>query len=402
MKITEIKKALGYLKQADITALLVGQRGTGKSEVVAQYAKENGFNMLDLRLGQMADAGDVIGLADFLRDPSGQIVATKYMIPHYFQQTMTGKWVLFLDEINRAPKDILQAVFELVLSKSISSNGFKLSPESQIIAAKNPSTDDYTVNDFNDSAFYDRFCFIRFAPTVKEWLQYAEKIGMPRKALAFYEKNPELLEPELQDFSFDEMCKNSRRTAVAAHIKLEKVCKEKGILSELLFGMLGTKVAPSYLSHCENFKEDIEIDELLNDYKKVQKLVKQHSKADTNRSDILKSVCDRLLKRIPEITPMNETQAENLVKFIKDIPKDIAYGFIQKDLMFLKPLSKTNENGEEETTGNQNICIMQTEGDPEQGILGGKTKASKVLETYTEKMGGKTAAKEMGMYDKEA
>lgn len=371
MKIEAIKKSFSYLHEAKITPCVVGQRGTGKSETVKQYAKENGFNLLDLRLGQMADAGDIIGLADFLRNPEGQIIATKYMIPHYFQKTEKGKWVIFLDEINRAPKDILQAVFELVLDRSISSNGFTLNEESQIIAAMNPPTDDYSVNDFDDSAFYDRFCFIRFEPTIKEWIDYADNVGVERNIVSFIEKQTEMLEPKLADFNFDEFCKPSRRSWFAVD-KLMKLKPDTNIFKELAFGLVGTTASIALFSHMENFNENIDENDVLNDYSKVKDLVQKFASVENNRTDILKNVCDRLLKVVEEATPMNKVQEEALVEFIIDLPKDMAYNFLFRELFY-------------QMGDNQKPCFMNTETDPKNGLCNGTSKVSRKLLDYADK-----------------
>jgi MoxR-like ATPase len=168
MKVTELKAALTAVFSIGRTPNIIGLHGTGKSSVVYQWAAENGYKVSERRLGQMADAGDLIGLQEFIRDTkTGNATHTKHVLPDWFPREENT--IVFLDEVNRAHKDLLQAVFELVYDKSLA--GVKLPKNCHVVAASNPATDDYAVLDFSDSAFQDRFVHIQFTPTKEEWLR---------------------------------------------------------------------------------------------------------------------------------------------------------------------------------------------------------------------------------------
>ena len=133
MKIQTLKECLPYLFEANIATLVIGHHGVGKSQAVAQYAKEQKIGFMDLRLGTQ-DVGDLLGLAEFVtelqpytftnpetgKEETGTRevkVATKFMRPDWFPTDPDSKGIIFMDEINRARRDVLQAVFQLVLDK---------------------------------------------------------------------------------------------------------------------------------------------------------------------------------------------------------------------------------------------------------------------------------------------
>jgi MoxR-like ATPase len=114
MNITDLKVALPLIASMKRTAMLHGKHGEGKSQVIRQIFENMGKKVVDVRLGQMADAGDLIGLPQFMKDNSGQDYL-KYVFPDFFPRQEDV--VIFFDELNRAPKDILQGVFEMVFTQ---------------------------------------------------------------------------------------------------------------------------------------------------------------------------------------------------------------------------------------------------------------------------------------------
>ena len=82
----------------------------------------------------------------------------------YFNPDFKG--ILFLDEINRAHRDVRQGLFQLILDREM--NGYKLPAGVKIVAAINDS-EDYDTETL-DVAFRSRWKIINFKPSIKEWL----------------------------------------------------------------------------------------------------------------------------------------------------------------------------------------------------------------------------------------
>jgi len=357
MKLNDVKKAFDYLFAVGITPLLVGHRGCGKSECVKQYAKENGYGLVDIRLGQAEGAGDLVGLADFIKDPeTGQNTNTKFMAPHFLPTK--GKWIIFLDEINRANKDVLQAVFELVYDGSISINDYSLPKGSQVVAAMNPPTEEYSVLNFEDSAFLDRFCQIKFEPTVDEWLSFIKNKEGSSALHSFIFDRPELLEPEMEEFKLN--IKPSRRSWLGV-LNLEKYCQSDKIFEEICYGLIGVEATVSYLQFKKDRKNLADPATVLDDFSSIRDSIATWSSMSENRNDILtklnKSLVDYILTNDLTLTTQQE---DNLVSYLKLIPKDLAFCFLETDLPGVPNILKTERNSEHGLYGNEDLLKYMT------------------------------------------
>ncbi len=327
MNISTLKEALPYLFKAKIATMIVGHHGVGKSQGVAQYAAENGMEFIDLRLGTQ-DVGDLLGLADFERDKDGNLVATKFMRPDWFPTDPNSKGIIFLDEVNRARRDVLQAVFQLVLDHRL--HRYVLPKGWQVIAAMNPNTGDYIVTDISDKAFMDRFCHIKLAPSKQEFFKYARDRKMDDRLLQFLQDQPEMLQGELESFDLSEI-KPSRRSWEAVD-RLIKINTPVNILTELAYGLVGGVAANAMVKALNSVDKPITAKDIVDGYSKVEKRVKEYSDAKTGgRIDMLKFTCDSLLEWVQsDKKALTKDQAKNLADFLWDIPRDLSFGLARE------------------------------------------------------------------------
>src|SRR5437867_2646181 len=85
--------------------------------------------------------------------PSTDWNVTRFNPPEWYMQACERPMVLFLDELNRATNEVMQAAFQIVLDRQL--NGWKLHPLTRVYAAINMGAN-YTVNEM-DPALLDRF-----------------------------------------------------------------------------------------------------------------------------------------------------------------------------------------------------------------------------------------------------
>lgn len=163
--------------------LLLGKHGIGKSEILTEYYTTRGMRVVVLFLGQMADPGDLIGL------PQQKEGRTEFLPPYWFPKE-NEPIVLFLDELNRARPEMLQAVMDLALNRTLA--GHRLPVGSRVIAACNEG-DDYQLTDM-DPALVSRFNTYRFQPTAAEWLLWAERKGLDARVVGFIRNEPQWLQ----------------------------------------------------------------------------------------------------------------------------------------------------------------------------------------------------------------
>ena len=197
--IVEMKQILKYTP-IDQAIMLVGIHGIGKSEFLRDYYEEQGFGVITLFLGQMADSGDLIGLPNrtevefTYNGKSIKQSITEFCPPKWWPRKDDAKIVIFMDEFNRSKPEVYQCVFDMVLNRKL--NGLPLPKQTRIVAAMNPSGDeyDYDVTEL-DPALLDRFNVYQFHPDTEEWLNWAMTNKVNKYVIGFVNKNRQFLDP---------------------------------------------------------------------------------------------------------------------------------------------------------------------------------------------------------------
>ena len=115
---------------------------------------------------------------------------TVYSLPDWFPEPGT-RGILFLDEINRSSTEVRQAIFQLLLGRTI--HNVELPPDWIVVAAANPPTKDYEVELTYDKAFMARFLHIGLRPTPDEWLRYAAGRDIETSIRSLIAGDPDLL-----------------------------------------------------------------------------------------------------------------------------------------------------------------------------------------------------------------
>lgn len=318
MNVSEIKRAIPLIcEHTKLTPLVVGKHGIGKSESIRALATELGMDFIDLRLATQ-DVGDLLGLADFVEDGHGNRVATKFMIPEWFPKAGT-KGILFLDEINRARKDVLQAVFQLALDKKLHTT--PLPDGWWVVAASNPVTEDYVVTDLEDRAFMDRFAYIKFEPSVSDWTSYMSGRNTSQGIVDFVREMPEHLGLKLgSEFSLDFVQPSPRSMTQLADLYHNIDKADKVLFREIAFGVIGTTASIPLLKFLEENEVRVTGMEVVNNFDAVKdKVVMLHER---QRIDVLNAVCDDIIKYSQE-NDLTADQRANLKQFVLNIPREL-------------------------------------------------------------------------------
>ena len=341
MYIKTLKEALPFVSKANIPVMIWGKHGIGKSQSVKQFAEENDYHFTDIRLGTL-EVGDFLGLSDFEKDSNNQSVATKFITPDWLKDVLTfckknptKKAIIFLDEFNRARRDVLQASFQLVLDKRFHTH--VLPDNCYIIAACNPNTEGYIVTDIADAALMDRFCHIKLEPSTDEWLDFASKRQFSTEIIDFIRDQRQLLQEKGEDFSLDEI-KPSRRSWEMVN-KLMKAETPANILQELCYGLVGHGATVAFVNHIKNADKPFTATQILKDYPKYkEKVVKFSELEDGGRTDILHSTGGNLKEHLEKLKETNKSlsdkEANNLIEFLYDVPSDISFNLGREFYMY--------------------------------------------------------------------
>lgn len=256
MDIAEVQLLMAEADKVGQVPLIESLHGIGKSSICANYAKENNLHYEPLILSLM-DTGDLLGIPKvtelggmsttvwsapdwysrivnaawptelkfdrlaFADDELQTIVQGKaidnlvsradlntsfsryYDLPGDELQLLrqdkvvykdSKRSVLFLDEFNRAPADILNASLQLVLENRLHSHILPVvnGMPTMLIAAVNPADGNYTVAAFDD-ALLDRFIFCDLAVDAKAWSHWATKTNVNQVVRDYISENPKKL-----------------------------------------------------------------------------------------------------------------------------------------------------------------------------------------------------------------
>ncbi len=215
-----------------VPLLLVGGMGIGKTEVVRQVGAEQGLQVINLRLSNIPEVGDLSGLPLIVDGRTG------YAPPRWWPERPGG--ILFLDEINRANRELLQAVFELVDSRRLFARS--LPADWTVIAAMNPPVAEYVVEPLGP-AFLRRFCQVRVEPSSRTWLEWARGAGIAVDIRDFISQQPGFLcRPE--DFEL-EVVETPEGWRMVDEILRAGVIPA-GLDNEIVAGLVGPEAASAF------------------------------------------------------------------------------------------------------------------------------------------------------------
>ena len=168
----QVQDQLDKALQANLSVLLEGSHGVGKTSLARSAAAKQGLRLKYFSAATLDPFADLVGIPVPVLD--GEVRRIVYLRPEDIHQAQ----ILFFDELNRAHPKVLNAVFEIVQFKSI--NGERLPHLRAVIGAINPAGAGYQVQDL-DPALLDKFEIhiqVRFGPS-QEWFvqRFGERLG---------------------------------------------------------------------------------------------------------------------------------------------------------------------------------------------------------------------------------
>jgi len=290
--------------------MLMGKHGIGKSRILEAYFSSKGQKVVTLFLGQMSDPGDLIGLPE-KNEKTGK---TDFMLPYWFP-TDGSPIVLFLDELNRARPEVLQTIMDLTLNRKLA--GKSLPEGSRIISAVN-NGNEYQLTDL-DPALVSRFNIYEFAPSVEDWINWAEKSGLDERVVSFIKENPEYLD------SFDNgESENLERTADRrSWERVSEILKNFPSLSAdlkpLVAGIIGSEATAAFFDFAKKETGLFGKTVLLGDFSEAEKQIREMDISQITQLN--NSVFKFIEAFVPAAHSDEKTKmAENLNKYFELLP----------------------------------------------------------------------------------
>lgn len=311
---------------ASTSILLRGNHGIGKSQLGRQLAasvavtmglKVEDYEVIDRRLSQVSE-GDIIGL------PSTDGEVTRFNPPDWYKRACDKACFLFLDELNRATPEVMQAAFQIVLDREL--NGWKLHPETRVMSAINSSAA-YNVNEV-DPALLDRFWVIDLTPDVKDFLTWARKENTSKThgnnchvlVTDFIANEEKWLDPPKD--SEPGKVQVSRRSweRLGDALAFAGVDEQPNheLFYQICLGYVGPEASIKFVEFAKTVDNRFTGEEIVNSYQKVRQKV-----IGKKKQDILNTAIDKAAEFVSKLDKVTDAQGKNLHDFMVDLPGEL-------------------------------------------------------------------------------
>lgn len=372
MYLTDVRRTIIVCLWADVTIELTGHRGIGKTDIIKQIGREwedpftgkKGIQVIPLYCATQ-EVTDLIGfpikvweksgtpIVEGIESPDGpqDRIVTSWAEPCWWpkvnpeeeaQDKITyekmkeegasetdlwlfwnrPKYIVFLDEAKRAQRDVMQAMYPLVLSKELHMN--KMPRGSRVITADNYAGA-YDVRE-PDEAFMSRFCHIDVEAEIKAWYEWALSNDVYSKVTNFLISNPAFLinvpkdheeaavkyQPIPDPRSWDMVSRIEKYGPCGMKKAAPKV--QQHAIKQAITGVIGMATAAAYWSFSNTTIsfEDILIGKV--ETKEALKKCKDDIERNKLREKLQIEVSSVLKNR-----PFSKDEGENLKKFLLDL-----------------------------------------------------------------------------------
>jgi hypothetical protein len=317
MNIKTTIKAMDVFAKSGVVPFFWGEAGVGKSTILRAYAEANGYEFVDLRLSQM-DPGDLLGLADLSNG------STKFAPPSWLPRDPKAKVFILFDELNRARRDTLNAIFQLALDRRL--HEYVLPKACIMAAAGNPATDDYVTTDLCDHALLSRFCHVAVEPTHEETMEYLSS----RYSVDYVQflKERGTTKGSSKTVSISEYVKPNNRSQ-EMFMKVVSLEVEPKITRDIGYGLVGLETTSEYYSWKESQDKALTFDEVITQGFKapVKKRLEAAVKAD--RMDYINASNTAVFEGLKTLEQKDCTEKvkKAWIAYISLLPKDSAAAF---------------------------------------------------------------------------
>lgn len=327
MRLQQVGRLLTSIasKEMHLPLAIIGESGVGKSALVKQTSKELEIGCIDLRLSQM-ESGDLIGI------PRAHGDKTVWLKPHWWPEEGT-RGILFLDELNRAPVEVRQAVFQLLTEWKMHEH--VLPKGWAIVTAMNPEGKAGYQVEVLDPAMINRMLQVSVDLSVDDWLAWAHKTKIHQAVIGFISSQKSLLHKVKEQGAFP-----SPRTWEYVSNLLEFANVEETCLTEVIAGLVGSEAAASFTGWIKkNYERPVSAEEILKEYGVVQERVRTQTRSQNNVTAT--DLAALLTSKHKDSKKLTKDERSSVRKFIFDLGGDEEKGKMKHDdvvVAFLKKL----------------------------------------------------------------
>ena len=320
-----------------------GAPGIGKTAIWKSIAKKEGWNLVDIRLGQM-DETEVAGMPK-TKEIDG-VDVMYYAIPQYAVEANKRPTLIVFDEINRALLPVRNAALQILNERQIGST-FKFNDEVYMVALGNLGDEDGTEVEEFDTALNGRLIHYKYELTIPEWIENFARENVVPEIVSFIEANPQYFNriKKGDDGVVQTEAYASPRTWTFLSDSIKSIYGNGAsardylpFVTEMGMSYIGTSV-----TKFQRFLQEqttLNINDIIKSFTKIKKDVEKLNR--DRKSELLNE-----LKKF-KIKDLKKTELTNVSEFIKTLDEDeqVAYlnFLIDEDAQIVVSDIKSNEN----------------------------------------------------------
>ncbi|NIG56730.1 AAA family ATPase [Chitinophaga sp. Cy-1792] len=300
-----------------------GLHGIGKTELVRDFAHNQGFQFVYIAPAQFEEMGDLLGMPRIAHANAND--TTQFAAPDWVPTT-PGPGIFLIDDVNRADDRILRGIMQLLQNYELVS--WRFPPGWMIVLTANPDGGDYSVSAMDD-AMLTRMMHVTMEFDVKTWARWAEGAGIDPRGINFVLTYPEIVSGSrttprslVQFFHALAPIKDLR-----ANLDLVKILGD---------GCLDESTTVAFITFINmDMDKLIPPEEILNapNFQVIEGQLKELVDGTTKRMDILSVMMTRLTNHLLNMKEELKAKAfENLQAFIllPFIPNDLRLAMAQE------------------------------------------------------------------------
>lgn len=307
-------------KGLNIPLFIWGEGGVGKTTTVKRFARDNNY---DIEMLHLANQSPEILLGLEHKDEKNKV--TELFPPKWLARGMnsTKPCIYFLDELNRAPKYVIQALFSFINEGHLHTHHIK--PDDIVIVAGNPDSSDYDVTSFDDRAFTSRFCHLYLEPTINEVESYFRTNKCSGALLELLKDRPDIAQTTCPTKIKVEST-NRMLEKVGLALNMMNEDELRSFASPLFSGMIGSDLSHTLIKYALESIKLPDVKKILNgDLSAVQN--------NRNRMDVISATNTALAQAYSKY--LNKGKLDNVEKtyiniarYMEAVPEDAAVAFL--------------------------------------------------------------------------
>jgi len=245
-----------------IPICLWGERGAGKTQLIRTYCAKKKIDFRGFHPAHSTTGADLVGLQYLDKSIDRTVHARPLFLPSEKDPVSWHKrGLIFIDEINRAPKAVLQGLLEPIGEGTIEQSGWKLPPDWGFICAANPPQEGYEV-EILDESLMDRLLHLPLGFDAIRWSVWAESTDIPREMIDFNAKFPHMVSDSSLELPETVQVKTTPRS-MEYLARLYEPGMNVHLLQIIAEGLIGKEPAAAFIEHVNSNDKPVSGEEVV-------------------------------------------------------------------------------------------------------------------------------------------